>query len=255
MKEMIKPKRIRAMNMNLQSSIKGKILAAQNEASDESVGLQRGLNKLVERRNDGALDMYRWPGMKKDITVIGLKLHVNVRKAMPIKEGTLRVQFSERIGPIAYRIRLPKELNGVHDTFYVSNLKKCLPDPTLQIHLDEIWVDAKLNFMEEPVEILEREFKKLKQSRIAIVKVRWNSKQGPEFMWEREDQMKLKDRYWWSGMKKDTVQPEIPEWKWKRIAMDFVTKLPRTSSRHDTIWVIVVRLTKSAQFLPMRKDY
>ncbi|GJT70034.1 hypothetical protein Tco_1029320, partial [Tanacetum coccineum] len=87
---------------------------------------------------------------------------------------------------------LPEELNGVHDTFHVSNLKKCLADPTLQVPLDEIRVDAKLNFMEEPVEILEREFKKLKRSRIAIVKVWWNSKCGLEFTWEREDQMKLK---------------------------------------------------------------
>nr|GEY35734.1 putative reverse transcriptase domain-containing protein [Tanacetum cinerariifolium] len=70
--------------------------------------------------------------------------------------------------------------------------KKCLADPTLQVPLDEIQVDAKLNFMEEPVEILDREFKKLKQSRIAIVKVRYNSNRGPEFMWKREDQMKLK---------------------------------------------------------------
>ncbi|GJV73786.1 putative reverse transcriptase domain-containing protein [Tanacetum coccineum] len=60
------------------------------------------------------------------------------------------------------------------------------------VPLDEIRVDAKLNFVEEPVEILEREFKKLKRSRIAIVKVRWNSKRGPEFTWEREDHMKLK---------------------------------------------------------------
>ncbi|GKC18678.1 putative reverse transcriptase domain-containing protein [Tanacetum coccineum] len=93
------------------------------------------------------------------------------------------------IGP---ELDLPEELNGVHDTFHVSNLKKCLADPTLQVPLDEIRVDAKLNFVEEPVEILEREFKKLKRSRIAIVKVRWNSKRGPEFTWEREDQMKLK---------------------------------------------------------------
>ncbi|GKE85025.1 putative reverse transcriptase domain-containing protein, partial [Tanacetum coccineum] len=85
---------------------------------------------------------------------------------------------------------LPEELNGVHDTFYVSNLKKCLVDPTLKVPLYKIQVDAKLNFMEEPVEILEREFKKLKHCRIAIVKVRWNSKRGPEFTWEREDQMK-----------------------------------------------------------------
>ncbi|GKA07947.1 putative reverse transcriptase domain-containing protein [Tanacetum coccineum] len=73
---------------------------------------------------------------------------------------------------VAYRLILPEELNGVHDTFHVSNLKKCLADPTLQIPLDEIRVDAKLNFMEETIEILEREFKKLKRSRIAIVKVR-----------------------------------------------------------------------------------
>ncbi|GJY54147.1 putative reverse transcriptase domain-containing protein [Tanacetum coccineum] len=114
------------------------------------------------------------------------------------KKGKLAPRFVgpfeiiEKIGPVAYRLDLPEELNGVHDTFHVSNLKKCLADPTLKVPLDEIRVDAKLNFMEEPVEILEREFKKLKRSRIAIVKVRWNSKRGPEFTWEREDQMKLK---------------------------------------------------------------
>ncbi|GKF99775.1 hypothetical protein Tco_0301466 [Tanacetum coccineum] len=76
---------------------------------------------------------------------------------------------------------LPEELNGVHDTFHVSNLKMCLVDPTLQVSLDEIRVDAKLNFVEEPMEILEREFNKLKRNRIASIKVRWNSKRGPEF--------------------------------------------------------------------------
>ncbi|GJR38045.1 putative reverse transcriptase domain-containing protein [Tanacetum coccineum] len=100
------------------------------------------------------------------------------------------LEFS--VGPVAYRLDLPEELNDVHDTFHVSNLKNCLADLTLQVPLDKIRVDAKLNFVEEPVEILEREFKKLKRSRIAIVKVRWNSKRGPEFTWEHEDQMKLK---------------------------------------------------------------
>nr|GEV02482.1 putative reverse transcriptase domain-containing protein [Tanacetum cinerariifolium] len=79
-------------------------------------------------------------------------------------------EIIEKVGLVAYRLDLPKELNDVHDTFHVSNLKKYLADPTLQVSLDEIRVDAKLNFMEEHVEILEREFKKLKQSRIAIVK-------------------------------------------------------------------------------------
>ncbi|GKD19973.1 putative reverse transcriptase domain-containing protein [Tanacetum coccineum] len=103
------------------------------------------------------------------------------------KKGKLAPRFVgpfeiiEKVGHVAYRLDLPEELNGVHDTFHVSNLKKCLADPTLKVLLDEIQVDSKLNFMEEPVEILEREFKKLKRSRIAIVKVRWNSKRGPEF--------------------------------------------------------------------------
>ncbi|GKF59885.1 hypothetical protein Tco_0176671, partial [Tanacetum coccineum] len=114
------------------------------------------------------------------------------------EEGKISTRFvepfkiNERIGPVTYRLRLPEELNGVHDMFQVSNLKKRLADPTLQIPLEEIQVDAKLNFMEEPVEILECEIKKLKRSRIPIVKVRWNSKQGPEFTWEREDKVKLK---------------------------------------------------------------
>ncbi|GJZ88722.1 hypothetical protein Tco_0660504 [Tanacetum coccineum] len=110
-----------------------------------------------------------------------------------VKKGKLAPRFvgpfeiTERIGLVAYRLRLPEELNGVHDTFHVSNLKKCLADPTLHVPLDEIQVDAKLNFVEEPMEILEREFKKLKRSRITVVKVRWNSKRGPKFTWERED--------------------------------------------------------------------
>ncbi|GJT40865.1 putative reverse transcriptase domain-containing protein [Tanacetum coccineum] len=114
------------------------------------------------------------------------------------KKGKLAPRFVgpfeiiEKVGPVAYMLDLLEELEGVHDTFHVSNLKKCLADPTLQVPLDEIHVDARLNFVKEPMEILEKEFKKLKRSRIAIVKVRWNSKRGPEFTWEREDQMKLK---------------------------------------------------------------
>ncbi|GKC56126.1 putative reverse transcriptase domain-containing protein [Tanacetum coccineum] len=93
------------------------------------------------------------------------------------KKGKLAPRFVgpfkiiEKVGPIAYRLDLLEELDGVHDTFHVSNLKKCLADPTLQVPLDEIRVDDKLNFLEEHVEIMEREFKKLKRSRIAIVKV------------------------------------------------------------------------------------
>ncbi|GJY91023.1 putative reverse transcriptase domain-containing protein [Tanacetum coccineum] len=333
-KEKVKPKRVRAMNMILQSSIKDRILAAQKEATDEFAVLQKGLDEMIEQRSDETLyyldriwvplkgevrtlimdeahkskysvhpgddkmyydlrDRCWWPGMKKDIaeytngqserTIPTLKdmlracildfkgswdVHLPLKVSLEImwadveegqligfelvqettkkisqikdilkdardrqksyadkrrkplefsvgdyvllkvspwkgmerfgKKGKLAPRFVgpfeiiEKVGPVAYRLDLPEELNGVHDTFHVSNLKKCLADPTLQVHLDEIRVDAKLNFAKEPVEILEREFKKLKRSRIAIVKVRWNSKCGPEFTWEREDQMRLK---------------------------------------------------------------
>ncbi|GKA70493.1 retrotransposon protein, putative, ty3-gypsy subclass [Tanacetum coccineum] len=261
-KERIKPRRIRAMNMTLQSSIKDKILAAQEEASNESTR-----------------DMYWWPGMKKDIVVHVSKcltcLKVNAEHQRPsglmqqpeipkwkweriamdfvtklprtssghdtiwviVDRLTKSAHFlhmredykmdrlarlyqneivarlkaardhhksyaDKRSKPLDFsvsdRVLLKvspwkgvKELNGVHDIFRMSNLKKCLADPTLKVPLDEIQVDAKLNFVKELVEVLEREFKKLKRSRIAIVKVRWNSKRGPEFTWEREDQMKL----------------------------------------------------------------
>ncbi|GJW18834.1 hypothetical protein Tco_0026270 [Tanacetum coccineum] len=101
-------------------------------------------------------------------------------------------EILERIGPVAYRLRLPKELSGVHDIFHVSNLKKCLADASLHVPLDEIKVDKTLRFIEELVEIMDRKVKSLKRSRILLKKVRWNSKRDPEFTWEREDYMKFK---------------------------------------------------------------
>nr|GEV38074.1 putative reverse transcriptase domain-containing protein [Tanacetum cinerariifolium] len=93
---------------------------------------------------------------------------------------------------LSIRLRLLEELNGVHDTFHVSNLKKCLADANLHVLLDEIKFDKILRFVEEPVEIMDREIKKLKRRKIALVKVRWNSKRGPEFTGEHEDQMRIK---------------------------------------------------------------
>ncbi|GJW22267.1 putative reverse transcriptase domain-containing protein [Tanacetum coccineum] len=90
-----------------------------------------------------------------------------------------------KVGTVAYRLELPEQLSRVHSTFHVSNLKKCLSDEPLAIPLDEIHVDDKLNFIEEPIEIMDREVKRLKQSRIPIVKVRWNSRRGPIYLGER----------------------------------------------------------------------
>ncbi|GJX70781.1 putative reverse transcriptase domain-containing protein [Tanacetum coccineum] len=182
-KERVKPKRVRAMNMILQSSIKDRILAAQKETVDEFTILQKGLDEMIEQRSDGTL-----------------------------------------------------------------------------YYLDRIWVPLK---GEVRTLIMDEAHKS-----------KYSVHPGADKMY-----YDLRDRYWWPGMKKDIAeyvskcltclkvkaehqrpsgllqQPEIPVWKWEGIAMDFVTKLPRTSSGLDTIWVIVDRLTKSAHFLPMREDY
>ncbi|GKB29919.1 putative reverse transcriptase domain-containing protein [Tanacetum coccineum] len=97
-----------------------------------------------------------------------------------------------KVGTVAYRLELPEKLSHVHSTFHFWNLKKCLSDEPLVILLDEIHIDEKLNFIEEPAMIMDREVKRLKQSFIPIVKVRWNLRRGPEYTWEREDQMQKK---------------------------------------------------------------
>nr|GEY23636.1 DNA/RNA polymerases superfamily protein [Tanacetum cinerariifolium] len=278
-KEWVKPKRVRAMHMTLQSSIKDRILAAQKEAFDESAGLQKGdvrtliideaikskyyvhpgVDKMYYDLKDSRFTSKFWQlmqqalGTRLDMTtpyhpqtdgqsehsiqtledmlracVLDIEgswddllllveflynnsYHFSVKCASfeylygrKFRSSILwaEVEDGHLIGPelvqdtikkiSQIKDRLKAELDGVHDTLYVSNLKKCLADPTLQVPLDEIRVDDMLNFMEELVEITKREFKKLKQSIIAIIKVRWNSKRGPEFTWEREDVMKLK---------------------------------------------------------------
>ncbi|GJZ04277.1 putative reverse transcriptase domain-containing protein [Tanacetum coccineum] len=114
------------------------------------------------------------------------------------KQGKLNPRYVrtfkviERVGSIAYKLELPEELSRVHNMFHVSNLKKCYADEPLAIPLDGLHFDDKLQFVEEPLEIMDREVKRLRKSRVQIVKVRWNSRRGPEFTWEHEDQFKKK---------------------------------------------------------------
>ncbi|GJU58398.1 putative reverse transcriptase domain-containing protein [Tanacetum coccineum] len=121
----------------------------------------------------------------KRVIRFGKRGKLNPRYIIPFK-------IIAKVGTIAYRLELPEQLSIVHSTFHVSNLKKCLSDEILAIPLDEIQIDDKLHFIEEPVEIMDREVKRLMQSRISTVKVRWNSRRGCEFTWEREDQMQKK---------------------------------------------------------------
>ncbi|GJU00346.1 putative reverse transcriptase domain-containing protein [Tanacetum coccineum] len=111
-------------------------------------------------------------------------------KLNPRYVGSFKVL--KKVGAVSYKLELLQELSRVHNTFHVSNLKKCYADEPFVVLLDGLHIDDKLYFVEEPVEIMDREVKRLKQSRITIVKVQWNSRRGPEYTWEREDQFRKK---------------------------------------------------------------
>ncbi|GJU73429.1 putative reverse transcriptase domain-containing protein [Tanacetum coccineum] len=159
--------------------IKEKLKAARDHQKSYADNRRKPLE--FEVRDKVMLEVSSW----KDVMHFGKKGKLALRYVRPF-------EILERIGSVAYRLRLPKELSEVHDTFHVSNLKKCLADANLHVPMDEIKIDKTLHFVEEPVEIIDREVKTLKCSKISIVKMRWNSKRGPEFTWEREDYMKAR---------------------------------------------------------------
>nr|GEX60264.1 hypothetical protein [Tanacetum cinerariifolium] len=224
------------------SSIKDKILAAQKEVVDEHVGLQKGLDEMIKQRSDGTLYYLDRIWVKAEHQRPSGLLQQPEILANMVADALSR---KERVNP--RRVR-------------AMNM-------TLQSSIKDRILTAQKEAMDESGD-----------ARTLIMDEAYKSKY---FVHPGADKMyyDLRDRYWWSGMKKDIPeyvskcltclkvkaehqrpsgllqQPEIPIWKWKGIAMDFVTKLPRTCSGHDTIWVIVDRLTKSAHFLPMREDY
>ncbi|GJZ22684.1 putative reverse transcriptase domain-containing protein [Tanacetum coccineum] len=110
----------------------------------------------------------------KGVVRFGKQGKLNPRYVRPFK-------VIERVGSVAYKLKLPKELSRVHNTFHVSNLKKCYADEPLAVPLDELHFDDKLQFVEEPIEIMDLEVKRLRKIHVPIVKVRWNSRRGPEF--------------------------------------------------------------------------
>ncbi|GJR90662.1 putative reverse transcriptase domain-containing protein [Tanacetum coccineum] len=124
----------------------------------------------------------------KGVVRFGKRGKLNPRYVGPFK-------VLEQVGSVAYKLELPQELSRVHNTFHVSNLKKCYADEPLAVPLDGLHFDDKLQFVEEPVKIMDREVKQLRQSRVLIVKVRWNSRRGHEFTWEHEEQFQKKYPY------------------------------------------------------------
>ncbi|GJW30997.1 putative reverse transcriptase domain-containing protein [Tanacetum coccineum] len=276
-KERVKPRRVQAMAMTIQSGVKRMILAAQNEAfKEENAPAERlhGLDQQMERKEDESLyfmdriwvplvggvrtiiineahktrysvhlgadkiyhdlrDMYWWSSMKRDIATsfrdaIGYEYGLSssdgwtnpelvqetTDKVVLIKEKLKVVRDHQK----SYADNRHKPLEfELHESFHVSNLKKCLADANLHVPLYEIKVDKTLRFVEEPVEIMDREVKSLKRSKISIVKVRWNSKRGPEFTWEREDHMKARyPRLFVDGAVEPTIMspPTRKKFRW-----------------------------------------
>ncbi|GJY20412.1 putative reverse transcriptase domain-containing protein [Tanacetum coccineum] len=123
------------------------------------------------------LKVFPWKGVVR----FGKQGKLNPRYVGPFK-------VLAKVGDVAYKL----ELSRVHNTLHVSNLKKCYANEPLVVPLDGLHIDDKLHFVEEPVELMYCKVKRLRQSRVPIVKVRWNSKRGPEFTWEHEDQFRKK---------------------------------------------------------------
>ncbi|GJR79681.1 hypothetical protein Tco_0150466 [Tanacetum coccineum] len=159
--------------------IKDKLKAARDHQKSYADNRRKPLK--FEDRDHVMLKVSPWKG----VVHFGKKGKLAPRYVGPF-------EILEMISPVAYRLRFSEELSGVHDTFHVSNLKKCLADASLHVPLNEIKVDKTLRFVEELVEIMDLEIKSLKRSKISLMKVRWNSKCGLEFTWEREDYMKSK---------------------------------------------------------------
>nr|GEY43656.1 reverse transcriptase domain-containing protein [Tanacetum cinerariifolium] len=210
-KERSKPLRVRALVMTIGLNLPKQILSAQSEARKEENFInedQQGMINKLEPRADGTL--FSKHGVPVSIIFdrdgkFTSRFWKSLNKALGTRFDMSTTYHPETDGQSERTIQTledmlracvldfgKEQLSRVHSMFHVSKLKKCMADEPLAIPLDEIHVDDKLNFIKEPVEIIDREDKRLKQSCILIVKVRWNSRRGPEFTWEREDQMQKK---------------------------------------------------------------
>ncbi|GKD52011.1 putative reverse transcriptase domain-containing protein [Tanacetum coccineum] len=207
------------------SSVGGVRKLIMDETHTSRYSIHLGANKMYYDLRD----LYWWPGMKREVAEYikerlktatrhqktyadkrrkPLEFKVRDRVLLKVspwkgvvrfgKKGKLAPRYLgpfkivECVGSVVYRLKLPQELSCVYDTFHMSNLKKCLAEPDVKVHLEEIEIDENLRFVEEPIEIVDRDVKKLKRRRIPLVKVHWNSRQGAEYTWEREDQFRKK---------------------------------------------------------------
>ncbi|GJT82492.1 hypothetical protein Tco_1056834 [Tanacetum coccineum] len=187
-RERVKHRRVRAMAMTIQYGVRGMILAAQSEAFKEENGMMR---TVVMDEAHASRSPILWAEIEES-SLIGPELVQETTDKVFEVGDQVMLKVSPWKGVIHFGKKVKLAPSGVHDTFHVLNLKKCWADASLHVRMDEIKVDKTLRFVEEPAEITDYEVKRLKRSRISLVKVYWNSKRGPEFTWEREDHMKSK---------------------------------------------------------------
>ncbi|GKC00303.1 putative reverse transcriptase domain-containing protein, partial [Tanacetum coccineum] len=175
------------------------------QAFQEALGTRLDMSTAYHPQTDGQIGESQI--IRPEIVQETTKKIVQIKERLKTSRSRQKSYADKRRKPIEFQVgdrvllKLPQELSCVHDTFHVSNLKKCLAEPEVQIPLGEpeecvgcavIEIDENLRFVEEPIEIVERDVKKLKRRRIPLVKVRWNSRQGAEYTWEREDQFRKK---------------------------------------------------------------
>nr|GEU46202.1 putative reverse transcriptase domain-containing protein [Tanacetum cinerariifolium] len=172
-------KTIQTLEDMLRACIKQMIQAARDRQKSYADLKRKPMEFLVGDRV--MLKVLPWKGVVR----FGKRGKLNPRYVGPFK-------VLEKVGSVSYKLELPQELSRVQNTFHVSILNKCYSNESLAVSFDGIHIDDKLNFVEVPVEIIDREVKRLKQSCIPIIKVRWKSRTGPEFTWEREDQFQKK---------------------------------------------------------------
>ena len=116
----------------------------------------------------------------------------------------------ERVGPLAYKIALPPELSQIHNMFHVSMLRRYRSDPMHVLRESEMEITEKLTYVEEPIEILGREIKKLRRKEIPMVRVKWSHHRTPrEATWEVEEHMRSKYPHLFEDSGKLNFEDEI----------------------------------------------
>ncbi|KAK9049844.1 hypothetical protein SSX86_031187 [Deinandra increscens subsp. villosa] len=159
------------------------------------IDIVRARLKAAQDRQKSYADKRRRPIEFKEGDYVMLKVSPWKGVIRFRKRGKLSPRFIgpfkilARVGKVAYQLELPDELSGIHNTFHVSYLRKCLADESAYVPLDDLVIDDKLNYVERPIAILDRKVKRLRNKEVNQVKVQWEHRKGSDLTWESEEEM------------------------------------------------------------------